>query len=97
MDQSSTGLFSEIGPREIAMLDEHLSHLHKERWAVRLGGLHRQLKTAPAGGRDAVQQQLDAHYDNRFKPETSRAAILAQLEVNAAKRQPRRETTLGVP
>lgn len=97
MDQSSVGLFCEVGPRERAVLDDHLSDLHKDIWAERTAELLRQLKAATPGARDAVQQQLDAHYDDRFKPETSRAAIIEQIEVNVAKRQQRREPTVGAP
>lgn len=63
-----------------------LSDLHQERWALTAAKLDRRLKAAEGEEREEIERQLDAHYDTRFYPETSREAIMQQIKENARKR-----------
>lgn len=71
----------------LVLIEQHLPELHKERWNRVAADLAAALAAAPDGERAARQRLLDQHYANRHQPESSRAALTAQAEANAAQRR----------
>ena len=75
------------------LIDRNLVELHASRWAETTAQLETSIatekaKTRPDRGRiEQLEHQLDEHYANRHKPETSRAALQG---AQAAKRGARR-------
>jgi hypothetical protein len=64
-------------------IDTNLDHLHKQRWNERAAELHAEADSAPDQMRAAqTQKALRDHYADRFRPETSRAALLGQATAN---------------
>lgn len=68
-------------------IEENLDHLHKQRWNARAAELHAAEADAEEGDRERIRQELSDHYDNRFRPETSRDALLEQARKNFVARQ----------
>jgi hypothetical protein len=71
-----------------AAIEDNLDHLHKQRWDARAAELHGAEVDAPDSERERIQQALRDHYADRFRPETSRAALLEQARKNYDERQP---------
>lgn len=68
--------------RIVEAIDAELGHLHKQRWNARATELHAETERAPNDRRELTEQALRDHYTVRFKPETSRAALLEQAAAN---------------
>lgn len=68
-------------------IEENLDHLHKQRWEARAAELHGAEADAGYADRERIKQELRDHYADRFRPETSRAALLDQARENYAARQ----------
>lgn len=59
-------------------IEHDLPHLHRERWNRIAAELGEQIEAAAGDEREQLKQRLDSHYADRFHPETSRAALLAE-------------------
>lgn len=59
-------------------IEHDLPHLHRERWNRIAAELGEQIEAAAGDERERLKQRLDEHYADRFHPETSRAALLAE-------------------
>lgn len=59
-------------------IEHDLPHLHRERWNRIMVELSEQIEAATGDDREQLKQRLDSHYADRFHPETSRAALLAE-------------------
>ncbi|WP_375403723.1 hypothetical protein [uncultured Sphingomonas sp.] len=70
-------------------IDAELDHLHKQRWNARAAELHDEADRAEGEAAEQAQRALDAHYADRFRPETSRMALLDQAAANYMERGPR--------
>ncbi len=70
-----------------ATIEDNLDHLHKQRWDARAAELHGAEADADDADRDRIKQELRDHYADRFRPETSRAALLDQARKNYEARQ----------
>lgn len=68
-------------------IEDNLDHLHKQRWDARAAELHGAEADAGDADRDRIKQELRDHYADRFRPETSRDALLDQARKNYAARQ----------
>ena len=68
-------------------IEENLDHLHKQRWDARAAELHGAEADASGPKREGIRQALRDHYADRFRPETSRTALLEQARKNYAERQ----------
>ena len=62
-------------------IEHDLPHLHRERWNRITSELTDQIEAATGEDRTRLQQQLDHHYSNRFRSETSREALLAEAGI----------------
>lgn len=69
-------------------VDANLEHLHRERWNQRAAELHAEIASPVDGvSSEEAAQALRNHYDNQFRPETSRDALLEQAAINYAAKQ----------
>ena len=75
-------------------IDAELDHLHRERWNARAAELHAEVNHAEGEAGEQARQALVAHYADRFRPETSRMALLDQAAANYLERQPRAPSPL---
>lgn len=67
------------------VIDANLEHLHRERWNQRAAELHAEIASPIDGvSPEEAAQALCDHYANRFRPETSREALLEQAAINHA-------------
>ncbi len=75
---------SAAGFNEIAdAIEANLEHLHRERWNERTAELHAQVAHPPEGvSPEQAAQALRDHYDDRFRPESSRVVLLKQAAMN---------------
>lgn len=62
-------------------IENDLPHLHRERWNRITAELTDQIDAATGEERARLEQQLDQHYSNRFRSETSRDALLAEAGI----------------
>lgn len=62
-------------------VDQDLPHLHRERWNRIATELSERIEAATGDDRAELQHQLDQHYGDRFRPESSRKALLAEAGV----------------
>lgn len=69
-------------------IDADLDHLHEQRWNARAAELHEAEDRAEGDEKERVRRELHAHYADRFRPETSRAALLEQARRNYSDRHP---------
>lgn len=65
-------------------IEHDLPHLHRERWNRIAAELGEQIEAAAGDEREHLKQRLDQHYADRFHPETSRAALLAEAGADRA-------------
>ena len=70
-------------------IDAELDHLHRQRWNTRAAELHAELDRAEGEAADQARRALRDHFADRFRPETSRMALLDQAAANYMARQPR--------
>lgn len=73
-------------------IDANLDHLHKQRWTERAAELHAEADRAEGDAGEASEQARRAlrdHYADRFRPETSRVALLDQASANYMAQQPK--------
>jgi hypothetical protein len=66
----------------VEAIDAELDHLHKQRWIARASELHDEEDHAEGSEKERVKQKVREHYANRFRPETSRDAIIEQARKN---------------
>ena len=59
-------------------IEHDLPQLHRERWNRIAAELSEQVYAATDDTRAELSQALDQHYANRFRPETSLPALLAE-------------------
>lgn len=62
-------------------IENDLPHLHRERWNRIEAELTEQIEAATGETRSQLERQLDQHYSNRFRSETSREALLAEAGI----------------
>lgn len=67
-------------------IDANLDHLHKQLWNERAAELHAEAERMTGEAGERAQAALREHYADRFRPETSRMALLDQAAANYAKR-----------
>lgn len=67
-----------------SQIEHDLPHLHRERWNRIATELGAQIVAAAGDEREQLKQRLDKHYADRFHPETSRAALLAEAGADKA-------------
>ena len=65
-------------------IEHDLPQLHRERWNRIAAELSDKMYAATGDRRAELTQALDRHYADRFRPETSRAALLAEAGVGEA-------------
>ncbi len=65
-------------------IEHDLPQLHRERWNRIAAELSEQIEKATGDRRAELSQALDQHYANRFRPETSRPALLAEADIGEA-------------
>ncbi|MGI4940830.1 MAG: hypothetical protein ACRYHQ_09755 [Janthinobacterium lividum] len=65
-------------------IEHDLDYLHRERWNRITAELSDRIEAATPDERLALSEQLDRHYADRFRPETSRAALLAEVGASEA-------------
>ncbi|WP_375404491.1 hypothetical protein [uncultured Sphingomonas sp.] len=63
-------------------IDANLDHLHKQRWTERAAELHAKADRAEGEAGEQARRALHDHYADRFRPETSRMALLDQAAAN---------------
>ena len=68
----------------LSQIKHDLPHLHKVRWARIADELAERIEQATGDERTAIERELDQHYTNRFRPESSRAALLAEVGIEGA-------------
>ncbi len=68
-------------------IDANLDYLHTQRWALQAAQLRQTLTKAPETEKAAATRALDAHYDTRDQPETSRAALMRNAIATIAARK----------
>lgn len=73
--------------RIVEAIDANLDYLHKERWAQRAAELREEEAQAEGDAKVRAHQALRDHYADRFKPETSRDALVAQARINLEARR----------
>ncbi|RZL29241.1 MAG: hypothetical protein EOP64_01795 [Sphingomonas sp.] len=62
-------------------IDQQLSYLHKEQWAHRYAELLDVICVATGEARERAKQTMEVHKKTQFRPETSRAALIAQAKL----------------
>ncbi len=62
-------------------IDRQLSYLHKERWAHRYAELLDAIRVATGEAQERAKQAMQDHKETQFRPETSRAALIAQAKL----------------
>jgi hypothetical protein len=62
-------------------IEHDLPHLHRERWNRIAAELSGQIEAATGDDRARLQHQLDRHYKDRFRSESSRQALLAEAGI----------------
>ncbi|TCM01721.1 hypothetical protein [Sphingomonas sp. PP-CC-3G-468] len=63
-------------------IDRQLSYLHKERWAHRYAELLDAIRVATGEAQERTKQAMQDHKETQFRPETSRAALIAQAKLD---------------
>lgn len=63
-------------------IEHDLPHLHRQRWSRIAGELVEQKEAATGDDRARIERELEQHFANRFKPESSRAALLAEAGIS---------------
>ena len=67
-----------------SQIEHDLPHLHRERWNRITAELAEQIEAAAGDEREHLKQRLHQHYADRFHPETSRTALLAEAGADKA-------------
>jgi hypothetical protein len=62
-------------------IDRQLSYLHKERWAHRYAELLDAIRATTGEAQERAKQAIRGHKKVQFRPETSRAALIAQAKL----------------
>ncbi|WP_146173433.1 hypothetical protein [Sphingomonas faeni] len=62
-------------------IEHDLPHLHRERWNRIAAELTDQIEAATGDDRARLQHQFDRHYEDRFRSESSREALLAEAGI----------------
>lgn len=73
-------------------IDANLDHLYKQRWTERAAELHAKADRAEGDAGEAGEQARRAlrdHHADRFRPETSRMALLDQAAASCMARHPK--------
>ncbi|KQM96365.1 hypothetical protein [Sphingomonas sp. Leaf226] len=63
-------------------IDRQLSYLHKERWAQRYAELLDVIRVATGEAEERAKQDMRYHNETQFRPETSRAALIAEAKLS---------------
>jgi hypothetical protein len=62
-------------------IDRQISYLHKERWAHRHAELLDAIRATTGEAQKRAKQAMRDHKETQFKPESSRAGLIAQAKL----------------
>lgn len=68
-----------------SQIEHDLPHLHRERWNRIAAELADQIAGEIGEQRAAIERKLEQHYALRFRPESSRDALLAEAGADPAR------------
>lgn len=72
--------------RWVAYVDSDLAYLHRQRWNRIAHELRDRIERAQGEERVEIERELARHRSIRFRPETSRAPVLAKIEAGTRER-----------